>query len=268
MIYSDLAMARRIEAAEAANSVECARAGHHPQAASQMIGSGCAVFAGAGSPLTHAIGLGMRGPVTEVEIEALEDFYCMRGSPVSIDLCPLADPSLIEALARRGYRPVEFNTVLVRRIQYFEPLPPAGPRISVCQAGPAEMDIWVTTVGRGFFERDELTPEEVNVGNTIFHMPGARCYLAFTAPGEAAGAAALAPQQGVATMFADSTLLRARRRGVHTNLIRHRLEIVAAEGHCDLATASTLPGSPSQRNYERMGFSVAYTRAILLRSWG
>ena len=37
-----------------------------------------------------------------------------------------------------------------------------------------------------------------------------------------------------------------------------------AEG-CDLATAATLPGSVSQRNYERHGFRVAYTRATLVR---
>ena len=32
---------------------------------------------------------------------------------------------------------------------------------------------------------------------------------------------------------------------------------------CDLATASTLPGSGSQRNYERLGFEVVYTRVTL-----
>jgi hypothetical protein len=40
---------------------------------------------------------------------------------------------------------------------------------------------------------------------------------------------------------------------------------VAVEEGCDLATASTLPGSVSQRNYERNGFHVAYTKAVLVR---
>jgi hypothetical protein len=39
---------------------------------------------------------------------------------------------------------------------------------------------------------------------------------------------------------------------------------VAAELKCDLATASTLPGSVSQRNYERHGFQMAYTKAVLV----
>ena len=48
------------------------------------------------------------------------------------------------------------------------------------------------------------------------------------------------------TLFADSTMPGFRGAG-------------------DLATASTLPGSVSQRNYERNGFRVAYTKAILVR---
>jgi hypothetical protein len=35
-----------------------------------------------------------------------------------------------------------------------------------------------------------------------------------------------------------------------------------AEG-CDLAGASVAPGSVSQRNYERLGFQVAYTKAMV-----
>ena len=33
---------------------------------------------------------------------------------------------------------------------------------------------------------------------------------------------------------------------------------------CDMATASTLPGSVSQRNYERAGFEVVYTKVTLV----
>ena len=67
---------------------------------------------------------------------------------------------------------------------------------------------------------------------------------------------------GLAILFADGTLPGARRQGLQSALIRARLHDAAARG-CDLATASTLPGSLSQRNYERCGFQVVYTRAIL-----
>jgi len=49
------------------------------------------------------------------------------------------------------------------------------------------------------------------------------------------------------------------RRGAHAALIRARLAEAAARG-CDLITAGTQPGSTSQRDYERQGFLVAYTK--------
>ena len=46
---------------------------------------------------------------------------------------------------------------------------------------------------------------------------------------------------------------------IHTQ----KLNEAIAQG-CDLVTASTLPGSGSQRNYERLGFVVAYTKVTLV----
>ena len=117
-------------------------------------------------------------------------------------------------------------------------------------------------MGRGFFEQRELTTEEMDVGRAICAMPGALCYLAATESGELAGGAAAAIHDGLATLFADSTIARHRRAGLHRELIAARLNEAVAHG-CDLATASTLPGSGSQRNYERMGFQVVYTRVTM-----
>ena len=46
-------------------------------------------------------------------------------------------------------------------------------------------------------------------------------------------------------------------------MVEARLNEGLAQG-CELATASTLPGSGSQRNYERLGFEVAYTRVTFV----
>ncbi len=258
MIFAGLELARRIEAAETTAAIECTWAGGTAQAAAERIGGGCAVFAGIGSPLTHALGLGMQGPVAAAELDAIEKFFGERGSPVMIDLCPLADPSLVELLGQRGYRVAEFNNVLARETG--GAIPPAT-AIAVREASACEMDLWAATVGRGFFEEESLSEEQMDVGRTIFRMPGTRCFLAFTGEGEPAGGAALAVHDRTAILLADSTLPRARRAGVHTALIRSRLEAVASA--TDVATASTLPGSISQRNYERMGFRVVYTRVVL-----
>ena len=264
MIHAGLGLARRLEAAEGMNGVACAEAQQRLRpdsgAAMMELAGGWAIFAGVESPLTHAIALGMRGPVSAEAVERMEKFFLSRGAAPALDLCPLADVSLIELLSKRGYRIAEYNNVIVRPLAGVQ-IEPAG---IVRGAYPDEEHLWARTVGRGFLEKDELTPEEIDVGSAIWHMPEARCYLAFGG-GRAAAAGALVLHNGLATLFADSTMLGFRGAGLHAALIRERLRAAAAAG-CDLATASALPGSVSQRNYERNGFQVAYTKAILTRA--
>ena len=90
--------------------------------------------------------------------------------------------------------------------------------------------MWSHTVGRGFFDAHELTTEEMDVGRAIFAMPGALCYLAVTESGELAGGAAAAVYSGLATLFADSTIARHRRSGLHRELIAARLNEALAQG--------------------------------------
>lgn len=71
-------------------------------------------------------------------------------------------------------------------------------------------------------------------------------------------------REKLALLFADSTLDRYRSRGLHLALIRARLKR-AAELGCDLATAAVAPGSVSERNYERAGLRVVYTKLNMQR---
>ncbi|HLK49994.1 MAG TPA: hypothetical protein VKT49_17745 [Bryobacteraceae bacterium] len=257
MIFAGVALARRLEAAEAAIARGCAE--RQPGSAVLEAGGGVALFQGADSPLTQAVGLGLNGPVAKAELNAIEAFFRARGAPVRIDLCPLADAGLLDSLGRRGYRVTEFNNVLVRQL--------ASPEITltprVRRALPDECDVWAHAAGCGFFEQAELTEAEMDVGRAIFTMPGALCYLATSEAGESSGGGALATCGSMAMLFADSTVPCHRRQGVHRELIAARLNEAAALG-CDTATASTAPGSQSQRNYERMGFQVAYTKITLV----
>jgi GNAT superfamily N-acetyltransferase len=258
-----LELARRLEAADARIGVACAEAHQrmNPElgAAVLEVCGGFAIFVGVESPLTHAVGLGMRGEVRAEELDRMEEFYRSRGAGVNVELCPLADASLLEMLGARGYGLTETNNVLTRELAGAEIAPAEGVRL----AYDDEEYVWARTVGRGFLEKDDLTPEEMDVGNAIWHVPDSRCYLAFAA-GRAAAAGAMAIHGGLATLFADGTVVSFRGAGLQGALIRERLRVAAGEG-CDLATASTLPGSVSQRNYERNGFEVAYTKEILAR---
>ncbi len=265
MIFATFPLAARIERADAMNAVQAVESHGrlHPDsgAAVQPAGGGMATFASPGSPMTHAIGLGMSGPVAETEIEAVEEFYRGHGCPaVNIDLCPLADVSLCEALGRRGYRIVEYNNVLARRVEKYD----TWPRDSrVRQAGAGEMDLWACTVMGGFFEKDEPTPAEADIGAVLFDMQGAAAFIAGVAECPAAGAG-MSIREGLACLFGDSTLTAFRGLGLHRSLIEARLAHAVAAG-CDLAVAMTLPGTVSQRNYERAGFQVLYTKMNMQR---
>jgi len=84
MVFADALLAQRIEAAEAANARACS-----PRGASVLeVAGGCAIFTGADSPLTHAVGIGLNGAVTEAQIGALETFFRSRDARPTIDLCP------------------------------------------------------------------------------------------------------------------------------------------------------------------------------------
>ena len=73
-------------------------------------------------------------------------------------------------------------------------------------------------------------------------------------------------QGSTALFFGDAVLPVARRAGWHTALIKTRLA-EAQKQDCDLAMASVLPGSVSHRNYERLGFQLAYMRVNVTREF-
>jgi GNAT superfamily N-acetyltransferase len=261
---ADLPLARRVEAAEAANGFRVARA---VAQASPGIGAvvepflgGCALFGGVGSPMTHALGIGMTGPAAAEELDRMEAFFRERGSPVLIDLCPLAHPSLLELIFSRGYRVIEFNNLMIRRIRPGELPPPVLPdSVTVSVAGEGDLETWGRTVARGFQERDDIDDAfvEMLAGTSL----ASQCYLARRGPDAIAGGA-MSIQSGIAYFFGDATVLAARGRGAQSALIQARLADAGRAG-CDLAMACVVPGTASHRNYERAGFELLFMRVNL-----
>jgi GNAT superfamily N-acetyltransferase len=114
----------------------------------------------------------------------------------------------------------------------------------------------------GFSEGREATAEEAQAVTDSCH--GFERLLA-TVDGERAGGAATNYHEGAAALCGDATLPRFRGRGVQTALIARRLRD-AREAGCDLAIACVIPGSGSHRNYERLGFRLAYMRVNVMRN--
>jgi len=258
----NLQLARRIELAEAQAGAAAARSlgKLRPEtgATVEQIAGGYAVFAGAGSPVTQAIALGVDGSVSEEEFTRLVSFYRERNEPVRVEACPLAHATLFDHLGAAEYRVTEFTNVMAQRIEAEPPEPAPGAAVQVRRVGAEKSDLWNRTTAAGFSEDRPVGQELLDVMKAFALADGVECYLA-TVDGSIAGGGTLILRDGVAGFFGASTLPAFRRRGVQTALLRARMER-AREAKCDLAVCLAQPGSSSGRNATRLGFQVLYTR--------
>ena len=240
---------------EAKAAVACAKMTE--AAEFERVAGGYAVYCGAGNPVTQAVGIGLDGPVEAREFDQLEEFYFSRKEPVRVETCPLADGSLLELYAQRGYRVTEFSNVMVRAVGD-ESSPACVPGMRIWRAGAEEIDLWVRTVCQGFAEHYPVTEDLLAVMKMFAIAPGTECYLA-SIEGRVAGGATVAARGRIAGLFGASTLPEFRGRGVQTALLLERLRR-AQELRCELVMSLAVPGSHSQRNITRMGLVTLYTR--------
>jgi GNAT superfamily N-acetyltransferase len=256
-----LDLARRIEFAEAQAAVSCAETmkelGAVTESAVERVCGGYAVYCGASSPVTQAVGLGLDGAVASEDLDRLEEFYFSRKETVRVETCPMADASLFALFGQRGYRVTEFSNVMVRPVSAAEEFA-ATDGVAIRLAGKEELDLWTLTVAQGFAEHFPVTQEILSVMKMFSLAHGTECYLARIA-GRVVGGATVALRGNIAGLFGASTLPEFRRRGVQTALLHARLRR-AAETGCDLAVSLAQPGSASNRNIARRGFEALYTR--------
>lgn len=122
-----------------------------------------------------------------------------------------------------------------------------------------EADLWARVSAEGWSsESAELAGFVLEMGKITARSENAFCFLA-ELEGQPAGAGALTLSQGTALLAGASTIFAARRKGVQRALLEARLRFAAEQG-CDLVMIGAQPGSASQRNAERQGFRIAYTR--------
>jgi GNAT superfamily N-acetyltransferase len=264
--FVDLDLARRLELAETILP-DCVEALHryapsNPDAALHVAG-GVAFFGGTTYPANQVVGMGLYGEVTAADMDRMEEFFRSRGVPATVVVSPLADPSLTPLLGGRGYHIAEFNSVLIKRIAKEEPFSPP-PGVAIDWVTPETIRVWMQVITQGFAQDIEVV-EDVFGGFAA--LPGA---LPFTAriEGKVVGGCGgrIIAQAGIAALFGTATLPDYRCRGVQSALIARRLHEAALAG-CEYAVVSTRPGSGSQRNMERRGFRVAYTKPVMMREW-
>lgn len=262
-LFSDLDLARKLERTEGqsnASFVE-ARAQLFPESGAEWIevAGAYAMFDTIDSPLTQTFGLGVFKEATNDDLEQIEKFFQERQAPVFHEVSPLAGLPLAARLNDRGYRPVEFTSVMYRRIDKNFSLANSGNKnIQVRPVREDEIDLCGQISVQGWSEFPELANFLLEIGRINAHSRRALSFFA-ELDGQPIAMGVLCLGDGVALLGGACTVPEARRQGAQLALLDHRLKYAAERG-CDLAMMCAQPGSASQRNAERHGFRIAYTR--------
>jgi len=261
MFLSDLALARRLERAEGRSCVSFAAARRRlfPDSGAEWLECAGAfvVFDGVDSPVTQSFGLGITEELTPAVLDLVERFFLDRGAPVMLEICPLAGVPVLDMLCRRNYRPVEISSVLYRPVQM--PEASIGRDTGARLIEPHETQLWTDISSRGWTHEH---PEYLDLHRDLGVLCSARedgyCFLG-EFQGQPGAAGALCLHDKVAVFAGASTVPELRRRGLQAALLNERMRF-AVEAGCDLAMMVAEAGSNSQRNAERQGFRIAYTR--------
>ncbi len=261
MLFSDIATSRRLERAEGFGCTQHAEARRslRPECGAEWIrcGGAFAVFDGVDSPTTQTFGLGIFEELSTATLDEIEAFFRDHGAPVFHEVSPFAGAEAYALLCTRGYRPVELSNVVYQTVT--EPPSADAGNVTVRVAGPGEANLWSDISTRGWIHNH---PEFAGFLAELAEMYTARkhtiCFLA-ELDGVPGAAGALCLHEGVALFGGSATVPELRRRGLQSALLRERMRYAFAH-ECDLAMMAAMPGSDSQRNAERAGFSIAYTR--------
>jgi GNAT superfamily N-acetyltransferase len=261
MVFSDLQLSRRLERAEGYACAQFAQARRRlfPDSGAEYIecAGAYAVFDGIASPVTQSFGLGIFEDLTPTTLDTIEHFFFERGAPVNLEVSPFAGVGALDLLCARNYRPIELSNVLCRSTAELAGQENRGINVRIVR--PDESHLWATVNTRGWIhdypELHDFLSRTSNISSNREHT------VRFLAEidGQPGAAGALSIHQGVALFAGAATVPEFRRRGLQTALLQERMRYAFEHG-CDLAMMVTEPGARSQRNAERAGFKIAYTR--------
>lgn len=263
LIVVDKQLSQRLERTEArvnADFVET-RARLEPDhgAAWIEVGGAYAMYDGAESPLTQTFGLGLFEDATPGHLDEIEDFFATRNAPVFHEVSPMTDPSLMELLSTRGYRPVELTSVMYRELSEDIESRNKNKDLTTRVVKPDEVELWARTSAEGWrAEYEGLGDFMFNFGSISAQCAGAFPYIA-EMNGVAIATGMLFIHDDICMLAGASTIPAGRNRGAQTALLNDRLKFAAAQG-CKLAIMGATPGSTSQKNAQKNRFNIAYTR--------
>ena len=269
MEFVDRALTRRLEACEEMPQVLYARNFKKTRpdigAAEEEICGGHMVFAGLGSPIGRATGAGLDRPLTQDDVDRIEHFYRERKAPSQVDLTPLHGPEVFEMFKERSYSIAELNNVLYRRLDAKEESPALLDYCQIRRSPVEEAGIAGAIVENAFFP--DGAPEAFRGLITPFYqMENALAFVAVVdGKAVACGAGLVIDEHKIFALCGAGTLADYRGRGLQTALLRARMAAAVNAG-CEYAVVVTQGATTSQRNAERLGFRVAYSKVTVIKN--
>lgn len=233
-----------------------------------------------------SVGMGLKGPVTQDEVDEIVAWFEEVGIEPRFEVCPFADPSLVTALEKHRCVPLVFENTFFRALSPNErvtPLvqTPAGLRVSRVDPNDAAAVRQYSAIAMSGFVPEGQSPSEDDFAMSarVVAHPRTVAMLA-TIDGEPAGAGAGAVSDPVEmgaradgganggtrvlAMFGASVLPQFRNRGVQQALIAARLNHGIEHG-ATMASIGAKPGIATERNARRMGFELAYTKVHVVK---
>jgi GNAT superfamily N-acetyltransferase len=259
-------IARREELRQAADAADVAEE-------VLRIGGGVAGRAKPGLWSNNAVGIGIVEPAGAAEVDAIIDWYVSKGIEPRVELSPFADPAFTRALADRGFVLQSFENTFFRELVAGErvttpfPLPDDIAISRVDPSDAATVRAYAEVVVSGFMPPGETPSEEMlELSMKWITTGGAIAFAARTrhGAGPIVGGGSVRGSDGIASLAGLSVLPDFRRKGIQLALVAARLNHCIGLG-ITLATIGSRPGAPTERNGRRMGFQLAYSKAILVR---
>jgi GNAT superfamily N-acetyltransferase len=209
------------------------------------------------SPVKLSFGLGIFIDPSAGSLDSIERFFFERGAPALHEVSPHAGIAAFDLLCGRNYRPIEISNVLYREVE--KPAAEDPRDVNVRVIGPEESHLFADVSAKGWaHEHPELLNFLLELGVIATAREGSLCFIA-EIDGIPGAAGVLCIHDGVALFGGSATIPEHRRRGLQAALLRERMRYAFDHG-CGLAMMVAGAGSDSQRNAERKGFRIAYTR--------
>ena len=228
------------------------------------VAGGHLVLCGPEMYVNRALAAGLDAPLSAADFELIETRSAAHGVDASIEITPVTHPDVRVRAEQRGYTVARTVRAVRRSLRDLDRPPvdtslviePATDQIAVWQETSALA--WGHTTASARRASDAFAVAAAAIDGAGFVV------ARDAATGAPIGCASLTVQAPMATLTAMSTVPNARRRGVQSALIAHRL-LLAHAARCLIATSTVEPEGSSERNLRRHGFAPWFDITMMTR---